>query len=48
MHGKPATAEAFQAAAALAATGATPTKDNAFKTRLIGRVVLRGLQLAAA
>ncbi len=48
LHGKPATPEAFQAAAALAAEGATPTQDNAFKTKLMQRVVLRGLQLAAA
>ena len=48
LHGKPATEEAFQAAAELAGQGATPTKDNAFKVKLMQRTVLRGLQLAAA
>ena len=48
LHGRPATAETFEAAAALAGEGATPTKDNAFKVKLVQRAVLRGLQLAAA
>ena len=48
LHGKPATLEAFQAAAALAGQGATPTKENAFKVKLMQRAVLRGLQLATA
>ena len=48
LHGKPATAENFQAAADLAGQGATPTKDNAFKVKLMQRTVLRGLQLASA
>ena len=48
LHGAPATQEHFAAAAALAGQGTTPTKDNAFKVKLMQRVVLRGLQLAAA
>ncbi len=48
LHGKPATEEQFEAAAALAGQGTTPTKDNAFKVKLMQRTVLRGLQLAAA
>ena len=48
LHGKPATTASFEAAAALAGQGATPTKDNAFKVALLQRAVLRGLQLAAA
>ncbi len=48
LHGKPATEDAFRAAAELAGQGATPTKDNAFKVKLMGRTVLRGLQLASA
>ena len=48
LHGKPATTENFQAAAELAGQGATTTKDNAFKVKLVQRAVLRGLQLAAA
>ncbi len=48
LHGKPATEANFQAAADLAGQGATPTKDNAFKVKLMQRSVLRALQLAAA
>ncbi len=48
LHGKPATETNFQAAAELAGEGATPTKDNAFKVKLMQRTVLRGLQLASA
>ncbi len=48
LHGKPATEANFQAAAELAGEGATPTKDNAFKVKLMQRTVLRGLQLASA
>ncbi len=48
LHGKPATEENFQAAAELAGEGAQPTKDNAFKVKLMQRTVLRGLQLASA
>ncbi len=48
LHGKPATADAFQAASDLAGQGATPTKDNAFKVKLMQRAILRGLHLAAA
>lgn len=47
LHGKPATEENFRAAAELASEGATPTKDNGFKVKLMQRAVLRGLQLAA-
>jgi xanthine dehydrogenase YagS FAD-binding subunit len=48
LHGKPATEASYQAAAELAGQGTTPTKDNAFKVKLMQRTVLRGLQLAAA
>ena len=48
LHGQPATAASFAAATDLAGQGATPTKDNAFKVKLMQRAVLRGLQLAAA
>ena len=47
LHGKAATEDSFRAAADLAAQGATPTKDNAFKVKLMQRTVLRGLQLAS-
>ena len=48
LHGKPATEANFQAASELAGQGTTPTKDNAFKVKLMQRSVLRALQLAAA
>ena len=48
LHGKPATEENFQAAAALAGHGTSVTKDNAFKVKLMQRTVMRGLQLASA
>ncbi len=48
LHGKPATADNFAAAAGLAGQDATPTKDNSFKVKLMQRTILRGLQLAAA
>ncbi len=48
LHGRPATAENFAAASELAGQGAAPTKDNAFKVKLMQRCVLRGLQLASA
>ncbi len=48
LHGQPATDATFQAAAELAGQGTHPTKDNAFKVKLMQRTVLRGLQLAAA
>lgn len=48
LHGRPATEATFQAASELAGQGATPTKQNAFKVKLMQRAVLRALQLAAA
>ena len=48
LHGQPATVASFEAASRLAGRGATPTKDNAFKVKLMQRAILRGLQLAAA
>ena len=48
LHGRPATEANFQAASELAGQGATPTKQNAFKVKLMQRAVLRALQLAAA
>ena len=48
LHGQPATEANFEAAAALAGQGTTPTKQNAFKVKLIQRAVMRGLQLASA
>ena len=48
LHGQPATEASFQAASALAGEGTHPTKDNAFKVKLMQRAVLRGLQLASA
>ena len=48
LHGRPATEEAFQAAAALASRGAQPATQNAFKVKLAQRAVFRALSLAAA
>jgi xanthine dehydrogenase YagS FAD-binding subunit len=48
LHGRPATDEAFRAAAELASEGAKPGPQNAFKVTLMKRAVFRGLQLARA
>ena len=48
LHGRPATDEAFRAAAELASEGAKPGPQNAFKVTLMKRAVFRGLQLASA
>jgi xanthine dehydrogenase YagS FAD-binding subunit len=48
LHGRPATDEAFRAAAELASEGAKPGTQNAFKVTLMKRTVFRGLQLAMA
>ena len=48
LHGKPATEETFRMAADLAGQGASVTKGNAFKVKLMQRAVMRGLQLASA
>jgi xanthine dehydrogenase YagS FAD-binding subunit len=48
LYGRPATEESFRAAAVLAADGAHPASQNAFKVTLMQRTVLRVLQLAAA
>jgi xanthine dehydrogenase YagS FAD-binding subunit len=48
LHGRPATEEAFRAAAELASDGARSASQNAFKVTLMKRTVLRGLQLTAA
>jgi xanthine dehydrogenase YagS FAD-binding subunit len=48
LHGRPATEDAFRAAAELASQGAQPASQNAFKVKLMQRAVFRGLQLAAA
>ncbi len=45
--GKPATADTFRAAAALAMRAAKTTSDNAFKVELARRVVARALERAA-
>lgn len=46
--GKPANAETWRAAAALAADGARPLSDNGFKVRLLQRTVERQLSIVGA
>jgi xanthine dehydrogenase YagS FAD-binding subunit len=46
--GKPASAEHFRHAAAIALTGAKPHKDNSFKVELAKRCVVRTLKMATA
>lgn len=46
--GKPATLEAFRAAAALSMHGAKTTRDNQFKVELAPRVIVRALTLAGS
>ena len=48
LEGAPATAATFRAAASLAALGARPLPDNAFKVTLCTRVLVRALETAAA
>ena len=48
LHGQPATEASLRAAAELAGQDTAPTKQNAFKVKLMQRTVLRGLQLASA
>jgi xanthine dehydrogenase YagS FAD-binding subunit len=48
LRGKPATDATFHAAAALATDGAQPASQNAFKLKLMPRVLVRALQSAAA
>jgi xanthine dehydrogenase YagS FAD-binding subunit len=43
LRGKPATVETFEAAAAVAADGATPLSGNGFKVSLLRRTVVRAL-----
>lgn len=43
LQGKPAKAEQFRAAAALAGEGARPASENAFKVTLLRRTVFRAL-----
>ncbi len=47
LRGQPATDATFHAAAALATDGAQPASQNAFKLKLMPRVLVRALQTAA-
>ncbi|KQT78532.1 xanthine dehydrogenase family protein subunit M [Methylobacterium sp. Leaf466] len=48
LRGKPATAETFEAAAAIVVSEAEPQSGNAFKVELARRAIVRGLSQAAA
>jgi xanthine dehydrogenase YagS FAD-binding subunit len=47
LESAPATAATFRAAASLAALGARPLPDNAFKVTLCTRALVRALETAA-